>query len=80
MLYAYQALPDSNNKLEHKWDSGSLSSSMPGAVKFMMPTIADGRIFIAGGVPYYFATPSPAACPAGTLLTCAGQLTIIYGN
>jgi hypothetical protein len=80
VLYAYQAVADPNNNhaLDYLWDSSSLNSSMPGAVKFAMPTIADGRIFIAGGVPGYFGIPSPAQCPSGTTLTCGGQLTILY--
>jgi len=52
---------------------------MPGAVKFVMPTIADGYIFVAGGEGYpnwYFG--SAGQCQAGTTLSCAGQLTILH--
>jgi hypothetical protein len=84
VLYAYQALPaptdyPSNSAyIQCLWDSSQLTNSrtaMPGAVPFVMPTIADGCIFIAGGVPQYFGTTT---CPSGTNFKCAGQLTILY--
>ena len=53
----------------------SLDHSMPGAVKFVMPTVAEGSIFIAGGSGYpnfYFDTNTGNPCPSGTGLACAG--------
>ena len=80
VLFAFQATPNSDGHLVYLWDSSQLphqETAMPGAVKFVMPTIADGRIFIAGGVPNYFGTTTKS-CPAGTKSKCAGQLTILH--
>lgn len=89
VLYAYAASPpDYNNVLKYLWDSHtggsggiSLDQSMPGAVKFVMPTVAEGSIFIAGGSGYpnfYFDTNTGNPCPSGTGLVCAGELTILH--
>jgi len=83
ILYAYPAVPGNFNpsgQVTELWDSNQLSSYttvMPGAVKFSVPTVADGYIFVAGGTPSYFGTTS---CPAPTSLpfSCAGQLTILH--
>jgi hypothetical protein len=80
LLYAFQATPNSQGQLMYLWDSSLLAHSdtaMPGAVKFVMPTIADGHIFIAGGVPNYFGIGTKG-CAAGTKAKCAGQLTILH--
>jgi hypothetical protein len=80
ILYAFQAQPNSDGDLVYLWDSRQLpqaDTAMPGAVRFVMPTIADGHIFIAGGVPKYFGAETKG-CPAGTSSTCAGQLTILH--
>jgi hypothetical protein len=82
VLYAYQAVPvptnNSSGNIAYLWDSSQLPNSsnvMPGAVPFVMPTIADGYIFIAGGVPQYFGTPT---CTSSTTFKCDGQLTILH--
>lgn len=80
-LYAYPAVPGNFNgqgRVTELWDThtAGFDSSMPGAVKFMLPTAADGYVFVAGGVPSYFGTTS---CPAPSTppFSCAGQLTIL---
>lgn len=66
-LYAYQANP-SNGTLIHLWDSGiNYSSTNAGAVKFVVPTIVDGYIFMAGGAQHY--SPGSSTCPIPTATT-----------
>lgn len=79
ILYVYTAVP-SGGKISYLWDSSKLpnpTTAMPGAVKFVMPTVSDGYVFIAGGVPAYFGTGT-TGCPSGTTFTCQGQLTILH--
>jgi hypothetical protein len=85
-LYAYPAIPGSANcggYICELWDSNGLSASMPGAVKFTVPTIVDGYILVGGGSPSYFG-PNSTACPAPPpnngvpTSQCAGQLTILH--
>ena len=52
ILYVYSAVPSGGN-IGYLWDSSKLNNAataMPGAVKFVMPTVSDGYIFIAGGI------------------------------
>ena len=63
------------------WDSTTLPNStsvMPGAVKFTVPTIVDGYIFVAGGAPGYFGMTSTACPPPPPTSPCGGQLTILH--
>lgn len=66
VLYAYRAIPMSGGSLgAGLWDTSAYNSTVPGnpgAVKFVVPTIADGKIFVAGGQPGY--QPTTANCPA----------------
>ncbi len=80
VLYAFQAVPNTQGQLTYLWDSTLLPNSttvMPGSVKFVVPTIAGGRIYIAGGVPNYFGVGTKG-CASGTKSKCAGQLTILH--
>jgi hypothetical protein len=66
-LYAFQANP-SNGVLTYLWQSGSgYSSTNAGAVKFVVPTIVDGYIFMAGGAKQY--SPGTSNCPVPTATT-----------
>jgi len=67
VLYAYKAIPTGNGPGAlgtELWDSSAYNVATPGnpgAVKFVIPTIADGKIFVAGGAPGY--QPGSANCP-----------------
>jgi hypothetical protein len=90
VLRAYSAVPNASQctgqppVCTELWDSTQLTNSatfMPGAVKFTVPTIVDGYILVAGGVPGYF-TKNLTACPpppanGPPTQQCEGQLTII---
>jgi hypothetical protein len=91
ILTAYQALPQTVNgttTLKELWHSSSLVSNYgPGGVKFVAPTIANGLVFVAGGVPGY-APGLPGSmnvnCTATFLVTsttpaCQGMLSV-YGQ
>ena len=91
ILTAYQALPQTLNgttTLKELWHSSSLVSNYgPGGVKFVAPTIANGLVFVAGGVPGY-APGLPGSmnvnCTATFLVTsttpaCQGMLSV-YGQ
>ena len=87
VLYIYPAVPVhptcgvNHSQVCELWDSTQLTGNatlMPGAVKFTVPTIVDGYILVAGGVPSYFAQGT--ACPPPTdppTQLCDGQLTIL---
>jgi hypothetical protein len=74
VLYAYQAVPGTPpSSLTTLWDTSEYNKTgpgSPGAVKFVVPTIVDGRIFLAGGEQGYVvgqgncATFPPTACGA----------------
>lgn len=76
VLYAYRAIPTSRDPGtalgKELWDSSHYSSTnpgSPGSVKFVTPTIVDGKIFMGGGAQGYepgsdnCPTPSPAVQP-----------------
>jgi hypothetical protein len=73
VLFAYTAIPNGLSMTE-LWNSKTLGPKMPGAVKFVPPTVVDGKILIGGGTPGYI--PGGANCP--TFPTACGQLTV-YG-
>jgi len=53
--YAYAAVPSSGS-FTPLWNSSAdntLNLGNPGAVKFVVPTIADGKIFVASGAQNY---------------------------
>jgi len=91
-LIAYYALPQTvkgQTELEEIWESDTNSSNDgPGAVKFTVPTVANGLVFVGGGVQGY--APGPAGgsgvnCTGVTLTTsqtpavCQGAL-YVYGQ
>jgi hypothetical protein len=83
VLYAYKAIPSGNGAGAmgaELWDTSAFSTTTPGnpgAVKFVVPTIADGKIFVAGGGQGY--QPNTPNCPtpsATTQPTMCGALTM----
>lgn len=83
VLYAYRAIPSgagSGSLGAELWDTSAYSSTIPGnpgAVKFIVPTIADGKIFVGGGAQHY--EPNTATCLAPSLTTqptACGALTM----
>ena len=83
VLYAYKAVPSGGGPGSlgaQLWDSSAYNTSVPGnpgAVKFMIPTVADGKIFVAGGAQGY--QPTSANCPtpsASTQPTACGAITM----
>ncbi len=73
VLYAFAAIP-SNGSLVRLWDSTTSGQTGPGAVKFVVPTVANGKIYVAGGTAGY--QPNSSNCPINS--TSCGQLTV-YG-
>ena len=77
VLYAYAAIPSSGT-LTALWNSSSYNTTTPGspgAVKFIPPTIVDGKIFMGGGAQGY--EPGSTNCPAPT--TSNGEPTACGG-
>jgi hypothetical protein len=90
VLMVYGAIPNATKHiLNEAWaSSASAGNSGPGAVKFMVPTIAGGLVFVAGGTPGYAPGPPGGAgvnCTATALVnsstpaTCGGLLSV-YGK
>ncbi len=83
VLYAYKAIPTgsgSGSLGAELWDTSAFSKTVPGnpgAVKFVVPTVADGKIFIAGGSPGYQPNSSNCPTPSATVQpTSCGALTM----
>ncbi|HUO17854.1 MAG TPA: hypothetical protein VMX38_22955 [Verrucomicrobiae bacterium] len=83
VLYAYRAIPTemgAGGLGTELWDTSVFNSTLPGnpgAVKFIVPTIADGKIFVGGGAQGYL--PDSANCPTPTATvqpTSCGALTM----
>lgn len=99
VLYGYGAVPTGNNcstsacTITEYFKSSSLTATPngPGAVKFTVPTVANGMVFVAGGAgPTTNGTrtgyaPGPTGqtnvncSPTATSGTCAGYL-FVYGK
>jgi hypothetical protein len=94
VLAVYQAVPTSVNGtivLEYLWASSLNTSNYggPGSVKFAVPTVANGLVFVPGGASGYAPGPldipgSLANCTASALATqttpaCLGLVTV-YGR
>ena len=76
ILVAYQAVPQLNLQnqlvLNELWQSDSSPSNFgPGAVKFSVPTIANGLVFVAGGVSGY-----APGLPGGTNVNCTAKALV----
>ncbi len=91
LLTAYEAVPQTFNgstTLRALWEASSSTANYgPGAVKFTVPTVANGFVFVPGGVQNY-APGLPGGdkvnCTAsflatGTTPTCQGMLSV-YGQ
>jgi hypothetical protein len=83
VLYAYKAIPTGTGVGSlgaSLWDTSAYNKTIPGnpgSVKFMAPTIADGKIFVGGGGQGY--QPNTANCPTPSLTTqptACGALTM----
>jgi hypothetical protein len=75
-LFAYKAASSGSSVAPLAYSS-STSTTMPGAVKFTVPTIVDGKIIIGGGAPSYVINQGNCQAPwTGTNFQC-GQLTIL---
>ena len=71
VLYAYRAIPVGQNPDGSLgtplWDTavyGNSTPGNPGAVKFVVPTVVDGKIFLGGGAQGF--EPASASCPVPT--------------
>ncbi|HEY4904078.1 MAG TPA: hypothetical protein VIH89_11440 [Candidatus Sulfotelmatobacter sp.] len=73
VLYAYKAIPTGSGAGSlgaELWNTSAYNASVPGnpgAVKFVVPTIADGKIFVAGGAQGY--EPGSGNCLSPTTTT-----------
>lgn len=83
VLYAHRAIPTgagAGSLGTELWDTSAYNATVPGnpgAVKFTVPTIADGKIFVGGGGQGY--EPNSANCPTPTATvqpTMCGALTM----
>jgi len=70
VLYAYRAIPAAGSLGAELWDTSAYSNTVPGnpgGVKFVVPTIVEGQIFVAGGGQGY--QPNTANCPTPSVTT-----------
>jgi hypothetical protein len=82
-LYAYSPTPN-GNAISGLWSD---TTSGPGGVKYAVPTVANGMVFVAGGAAAYSpgltqttgVNCSPAAYPGSSPSTCPGLL-VVYGQ
>lgn len=90
ILFVYNALPSGTKPiLTELWESNIGTANLgPGAVKFTVPTVAGGLVFVSGGTPGYAPGPPGAKnvnCTAAALVNtatptiCGGMLSI-YGK
>lgn len=91
ILVAYNAIPGPPNQpiLKELWESSTgTNNAGPGAVKFTVPTVAGGLVFVPGGTPGYAPGPpggTSVDCTAAALVTsvtptiCGGMLSV-YGK
>lgn len=82
VLYAYKAIPTGSGAGSlgtELWDTSAYSSTVPGnpgGVKFVAPTIADGKIFVAGGGQGYQPNTTNCPTPSATVQpTACGAIT-----
>jgi len=83
VIYAYKAIPTGSGAGSlgaELWDTSSFNTTVPGnpgAVKFVAPTVADGKIFVAGGGQGYQPNTSNCPTPSATVQpTICGALTM----
>lgn len=72
-LVVYDAVPNvTTHVLTEVWESSKTAGNNgPGAVKFTVPTIAGGLVFVGGGTPGY--APGP---PGGTGVNCTASALV----
>lgn len=66
-VYAYAAVPSGTSLGTELWNASAYNAANPGnpgAVKLVVPTIADGMIFIAGGSQNYYPDNPGGNCVA----------------
>jgi hypothetical protein len=83
VLYAYKAIPTGTGAGSlgtELWDTSAYNGTVPGnpgGVKFVAPTIADGKIFVAGGGQGYQPNTSNCPTPSATVQpTACGAITM----
>jgi hypothetical protein len=83
VLYAYKAIPTGTGAGSlgmELWDTSAYNSTVPGnpgGVKFVAPTIAEGKVFVAGGGQGYQPNTSNCPTPSATVQpTACGAITM----
>ena len=76
-LIVYDAVPNiATHALKEVWESSQTKGNNgPGAVKFTVPTVAGGLVFVPGGAPGY--APGP---PAGKGVNCTASALVASGT
>ena len=80
VLYSCRALPTGNSLGTELWDTSAYNNTAPanpGSVRFVVPTIADGKIFIARGGQRY--QPNSSNCPY-TERGCGAHITWSFNH